>query len=268
MIPIPPAADTVPTSSGLLHGYMAPQMSGTRTRAWVVRLFTSPQQPVHRGPGDDVTRGIPHVGMDVVLRFAIHCGHVAATFRGERAARLLEVADRQAGDDPARAWRKRGEHRGPAGHLREVHQRDRVNRPQVIPDLPAVAQAPAGVSRSQLFDPRPYATRVRRHASDQDAEERAAEWESREPTPPERDRRAGGVERFRQCRSREKNRGRSTTAPDDNRLSELYGTSASVVPYLALITGISALASSRWTAREGWTPSSDMPVPNGAVALA
>ncbi len=29
MTPSPPASDTAATSSGLLHGYMAPQMSGT-----------------------------------------------------------------------------------------------------------------------------------------------------------------------------------------------------------------------------------------------
>jgi hypothetical protein len=32
-MPIPPAAETAATSSGLLHGYIAPQISGTVIRA-------------------------------------------------------------------------------------------------------------------------------------------------------------------------------------------------------------------------------------------
>ena len=36
MIPSPPAADTAAISSGLLHGYIAPQISGTSTPAWRV----------------------------------------------------------------------------------------------------------------------------------------------------------------------------------------------------------------------------------------
>jgi hypothetical protein len=34
MIPIPPASDTAATSSGLLQGYIAPQMTGTSIPAW------------------------------------------------------------------------------------------------------------------------------------------------------------------------------------------------------------------------------------------
>src|SRR5260221_14677841 len=37
-MPMAPAADTAATSSGLLHGYMAPQMSGTSMPACAVKL--------------------------------------------------------------------------------------------------------------------------------------------------------------------------------------------------------------------------------------
>ena len=36
MTPMPPASETAATSSGLLHGYMAPQMSGTSMPSWRV----------------------------------------------------------------------------------------------------------------------------------------------------------------------------------------------------------------------------------------
>src|SRR4029077_16640803 len=36
MTPIPPASDAAATSSGLLHGYMAPQISGTSMPSWRV----------------------------------------------------------------------------------------------------------------------------------------------------------------------------------------------------------------------------------------
>src|SRR5690349_19725501 len=96
MIPMPPAADTAPTSSGLLHGYIAPQMSGTRTRACWVRgvcmrtgvipnevrdlllnyrflaslgmTLASPQQPVHRSFCHDVAALVANVGVHVVAR--------------------------------------------------------------------------------------------------------------------------------------------------------------------------------------------------------
>src|SRR6476469_3994091 len=37
MTPIPPASETAATSSGLLHGYMAPQISGTSMPSWRVK---------------------------------------------------------------------------------------------------------------------------------------------------------------------------------------------------------------------------------------
>ena len=36
MTPMPPASETAATSSGLLHGYMAPQISGTSMPSWRV----------------------------------------------------------------------------------------------------------------------------------------------------------------------------------------------------------------------------------------
>jgi len=40
-IPIPPASETAATSSGLLHGYIAPQISGTSIPAWRVSGVSS-----------------------------------------------------------------------------------------------------------------------------------------------------------------------------------------------------------------------------------
>ncbi len=48
-MPIPPAADTAATSSGLLHGYMAPQMRGTSIPTWVAKeLPRGPAEPTSR----------------------------------------------------------------------------------------------------------------------------------------------------------------------------------------------------------------------------
>jgi len=41
MTPMPPASETAATSSGLLHGYMAPQISGTSTPSWRVTGVSS-----------------------------------------------------------------------------------------------------------------------------------------------------------------------------------------------------------------------------------
>src|SRR5882724_7637451 len=41
MTPMPPASDTAATSSGLLHGYMAPQISGTSMPSWRVTVVSS-----------------------------------------------------------------------------------------------------------------------------------------------------------------------------------------------------------------------------------
>jgi hypothetical protein len=40
-MPSAPASDAAATSSGLLHGYIAPQMSGISTLAWRVRAVSS-----------------------------------------------------------------------------------------------------------------------------------------------------------------------------------------------------------------------------------
>src|SRR6476646_1192633 len=48
MTPMPPASETAATSSGLLHGYMAPQISGTSTPSWrVTGVSSSDTLPLH-----------------------------------------------------------------------------------------------------------------------------------------------------------------------------------------------------------------------------
>src|SRR5436189_3009768 len=119
MMPMAPAAETAPTSSGLLHGYIAPQISGMSTPASRVscvavtlptpgsrlsapdsRLPTPgscsrlPEQPDHRAARDDVPARVLHGGDDLVAHLGVDRGHITVAFRCERAARLLEVFHR------------------------------------------------------------------------------------------------------------------------------------------------------------------------------
>src|SRR5688500_16929889 len=103
---MPPAAETAPTSSGLLHGYIAPQMSGTRMRACLVSSVSTPEQPVHRGLRDDVATLVANVRVHVIARITIDGGKGAAAFRGQRSARLLDVCHGDGGHDAARPRRQ------------------------------------------------------------------------------------------------------------------------------------------------------------------
>src|ERR1043166_7635051 len=60
-MPMPPASETAATSSGLLHGYMAPQISGTSIPAWDVSLVstTGIRDQGAREPGSRGARAPP-----------------------------------------------------------------------------------------------------------------------------------------------------------------------------------------------------------------
>ncbi len=63
-MPIPPAAETAATSSGLLHGYIAPQISGT----------SMPSCSVNRVDKDGRIAAIRHANTARGLLFSIAVG--------------------------------------------------------------------------------------------------------------------------------------------------------------------------------------------------
>src|SRR6185503_7287952 len=179
---------------------------------------------------------------------------------------LLEVLHGQTGDDAARSRWQRREHRGSTGDLREVHKSHGVNGIEMIAHAGPIPHGPARVAGPELLDAGADAARVPRHAPNAEAAQPPAPGKPGQPLPPQRQCSAWSVERFGHV-DPEKDGGGLATAPDhDSEMDARYGTSASVVVYFALIAGMSTLAISRCTAAPGWTPSSDMPVPNGAVA--
>src|SRR5688500_147606 len=70
MMPIPPAAETAPTSSGLLHGYIAPQMIGSSIAASRQSSVRTAEQPGDRRPRHDFAVDVLHDRFDVVARLA------------------------------------------------------------------------------------------------------------------------------------------------------------------------------------------------------
>src|SRR5688500_14616641 len=97
-MPMPPASLTAATSSGLLQGYIAPQMSGTSMPACRVsgvssgRGFTpldGREAPPHGDPRHDVAAGVADLRDDVVIERLAHLGRRAGALGRERAARLL-----------------------------------------------------------------------------------------------------------------------------------------------------------------------------------
>ena len=112
-MPIPPASDTAATSSGLLHGYIAPQIRGTWIPASRVSAVSGmggrlrwPDEPANLGAGNHLVRHIHDIGGHRHgLLDARGCG--TATFGGEGTAGLLQVLDAEVHDDAARtliAW--------------------------------------------------------------------------------------------------------------------------------------------------------------------
>src|SRR6185436_3656474 len=86
--PMPPASETAATSSGLLHGYIAPQISGTSMpswrvtgvsrRLWVAIIFPDPCKPFLAG----LFRGrIPRTRLH---RIYTECGGVLHAGTGAR----------------------------------------------------------------------------------------------------------------------------------------------------------------------------------------
>src|SRR5262245_14067014 len=152
-IPIAPASEAAATSSTLLHGYIAPQMSGTAIPAWRVSGVASPltsvrpsrasprepEPPAHAHGGDDRTRGVADLGEHVQVLVALYLGHAHARLRDERAARLLRVRRVESEHDPAHVRGQCGRHREPTRQLAQVGERHGVDRPQVVAYATAVA---------------------------------------------------------------------------------------------------------------------------------
>src|ERR1051325_9804112 len=113
-MPMPPASLAAATSSTLLHGYIAPQMSGTaipagRVRGGSRRPLTAgaplvprarpsprrsrhePEPPVDAHRGHHSTAQVVDLGPHLVVGVAVHRGQAHPTLREQGSARLLPV---------------------------------------------------------------------------------------------------------------------------------------------------------------------------------
>src|SRR5215207_23621 len=174
-IPMPPASDTAATSSGLLHGYIAPQMSGTSTPAWRVNGVANAldaiacadgvdtvtpgtscplraNEPSHGRARDVVTTRITDRRLDLDLARLGELREHDGRLGRERSPRLLDVVDREPGDDSSKRWRKPREHRESARHLGQVDQCHRMHGSQMISHDAPVAHLGAHESRPQFHD--------------------------------------------------------------------------------------------------------------------
>src|SRR5262245_14208326 len=116
MMPMPPAADTAPTSSGLEHGYIAPQISGTSMPACSVRGVRTtgmppiveaesgfPQKPLECAPRHHLVGQVADLDVHRETLGVVHGRRNAARFGRERAACFLDVFHREARQDAADA---------------------------------------------------------------------------------------------------------------------------------------------------------------------
>src|SRR5215471_3989843 len=85
--PSPPASETAATSSGLLHGYMAPHTSGTRMPAWRVRAVSGTALLVEREVG------VALEGFLVALHEAARLGHREALLAQRRLDQAAHARD-------------------------------------------------------------------------------------------------------------------------------------------------------------------------------
>src|SRR5512140_1915312 len=95
-MPMPPASETAATSSALLHGYIAPQMSGTAMPASRINAVSrmrgrrGTHEPADATARHHVAGGVGHDGLEPHLLLRQRRGRGAAALRDEEAARLLQ----------------------------------------------------------------------------------------------------------------------------------------------------------------------------------
>src|SRR5512147_2916934 len=190
-MPMPPASDTAATSSGLLQGYIAPQMSGISMPAWRVSAVAPTgsgirhrlEPPHHRGPGHHLAGAVLDVRGDLVVGPLGHHRNHDPALTGQSAARLLEVFHRDAGDDAADGGWKSHQHREAAGQLAQVEERHRVDRAEMVAHAAAVAEFDPGVAGLELPHRRTDRAAVRDHGAEDPAEDPLAAREWGEPGP-------------------------------------------------------------------------------------
>src|SRR5262245_14144215 len=212
-MPIPPASETAATSSTLLHGYMAPPMSGTSTRAWRVSGVSSvtpaawrggsgggfrrsrprhePEPPQHTHGGHEVARLVADLRAHLEVGVAGDLGERHPAFRHQRPARLLRELDRDRAHDPSHVPRHPCGHGQTARELAQVGERDRVHGAQVVPHRMVIPHPDLRVARRKGEHGRPDAGAVGHGAPEDQPEHLLAERHPLAAAPPAQEPRAG-----------------------------------------------------------------------------